>query len=42
MEESIRTRIDELLGVIRSFKDAERVRFIILYGSALRGRGGLI
>ncbi|MFB2623782.1 nucleotidyltransferase domain-containing protein [Methanothermobacter marburgensis] len=39
MDESIRTRIDEILGVIRSFKDAERVRFIILYGSALRGEG---
>lgn len=39
MDESIRTRIDELLSVIRSFKDADRVRFIILYGSALRGEG---
>lgn len=39
MDESIRTRIDEFLSVIRSFKDADRVRFIILYGSALRGEG---
>ncbi|MDI9615072.1 nucleotidyltransferase domain-containing protein [Methanothermobacter sp.] len=39
MDESIRTRIDEFLRVIMGFEDAERVRFIILYGSALRGEG---
>ncbi|AAB84811.1 MULTISPECIES: nucleotidyltransferase domain-containing protein [Methanothermobacter] len=37
MDEVIRKHVDRFLRVIRKIEGSERIRFIILYGSALRG-----